>query len=62
MSEQDKMQKCIELLQNKSNYTTRIIAELLELDLIHNNGDIVSGLEHDLWCMNLIQVKAEEND
>jgi hypothetical protein len=53
------LEKCIKLLQNDSVYTTKIIAELLELDLKYNDGNILAGLEHDLWILDNIINKGE---
>lgn len=61
MSKEDKLNKCIKLLQSNSEYSTKIIAELLDLDMKHNNGEILSGLEHDLWCLN-IMILNDENE
>jgi hypothetical protein len=59
MSKEEKLNKCIQLLQTQSTYSTKIIAELLELDLLHNDGKIVDGLEHDVWVLDNVINKGE---
>jgi hypothetical protein len=48
MNQEEILKKCIEILQTHSTYSTKILAELLELDLRHNKGRILEGLEYDV--------------
>jgi len=59
MSKEEKLNKCIKLLQTEGKYSTEILTELLQLDLLHNDGKIVEGLEHDVWVLDNVINKGE---
>ena len=57
MNLEDKLKKCIELLQTPSTYSTKVLAELLQLDIIHNKGRITESLEFDIEVIHSYTLK-----